>query len=166
VSFATTSGVSTSQIANGAITTPKLGTNAATLFVGAEANYGSGLALAETASNTFTDWTLLGTVTVDFAPDVPEEVAIVLSLNLEGVGADTHVISMGLSTLYDELARVNQEINGAQQVTATISITVPWADLAPPSGSSVSFRGWAKIAATGTDVEAMSGYFSVLSSRK
>ena len=166
VSFTTTAGITTSQIADGAITTPKITDNAATLFVGAEADYGSGLALTETSSNTFTDWTLLGTVTVDFGSASPQEAQILLTVNYEGTGADTHIISLGLSTLYEELARVNQEIVGATRQTITISITVPWADIDPPSGTSVSFRGWSKIAASGTDVEAMTGYFSVLSSRK
>lgn len=166
VSFTTTSGITTSQIANGAITTPKLTDNAATLFVGAEADYGAGLALTETSSNTFTDWTLLGTVTVDFGSASPQEAQILVTVNYEGTGADTHIISLGLSTLYEELARVNQEIVGATRQTITISITVPWADIDPPSGTSVSFRGWSKIASSGTDVEAMTGYFSVLSSRK
>jgi predicted phage tail protein len=154
--FTTTTGITTSQIAS----------NAATIFVGADAAYGAGFAIAETASNVFTNWTFLGNVDVNFGSDLPEEVNITLVVNYEGQGADTHIISLGLSTLYDELSRVNQTIVGAQSQTITIAITVPWADLAPPSGSTVSFRAWTKIGASGTNVDAINGFFTVLASRR
>jgi predicted phage tail protein len=166
VMFTTTAGITTSQIADGAVTSGKLVANAATVFYGIAETFSPEVSIAKTSSNDYTDWTSLGYATVDFAGNPIESLVYNISVNFEGQGSDSHIISVALVVKSAIVGRYDQSIVGTQDVTIAGTATLSWADISPTSGTEVDFYCYVKVAASGTDVHALSAYFNLLGSRK